>query len=74
MYHEKNKPCKFYSREDIEILIDAANQHRVYHTTYFNTLKMYINSLTDIIEISAIYYGIKIPEEYQTEAFKSLLK
>ena len=74
LYHEKEKPCKFYSKEDMQVLFDEASKHIVYHTTYFNSLKNYINSTNNLGAISAIYYGIEIPEEYQTEAFKSLLK
>ena len=45
-----------------------------YNTTYFNSLRDYINSVTTEKELSKIKYGIEIPEEYQSEVLKSLLE
>lgn len=73
LYHEKNNMCKLYSSTDIEKLIMAAHDHKVYHTTYFNILKDYINSLYDINIIKDIYYGIELPYEYN-DTLQKLLK
>jgi predicted DNA-binding ArsR family transcriptional regulator len=48
----------------------AVNKHKTYHTTYYNSLKNYINSLQTIEEIAAITYGIEIPDEYKSEVLK----
>lgn len=73
-YHAKGMEAKLFSNLDMQCILRAVNKHRLYHLTYFNALKSYINQLTDLNQLANIYYGIEIPEEYQTEAFKSLLK
>ena len=71
-YHADGQEVTFYTKEEINQIIDAANTLKVYHTTYFNALKVYINVLETIEEISAIEYGTPIPEEYKTEVLKVL--
>lgn len=72
-WHEDNGKCKFYSAEDILILSNSMELLITYQQTYFNSLKQYINSLSDIKEISEIKYGCEIPEEYQSEVLKTLM-
>ena len=69
-YHADGEDVIFYTPEEINDIIDSANALKIYHTTYYNALKNYINALNTIEEISAIEYGIEIPEQYQTEVFK----
>lgn len=71
-YHADNEPCKFYSAADIITINTAMENAVIFHTTYFNSLKMYINSLSTITEIGAIFYGIEIPVEYQSEVLQTL--
>ena len=71
-YHADGEDIIFYSADDINKIIEAANALRIYETTYFNNLKSYINTLQTIEEISSITYGTHIPYEYQTDAFKAL--
>lgn len=42
--------------------------------TWFRDLRIYINSLQTKEEVEAIEYNIIIPEEYQSEVLKDLLK
>lgn len=72
-YHADNELCKEYSVEDINLIINQATFFKTYHTTYFNSLKSYINSLNSVDTISIIEYGMEIPEEYQSDVLKSLL-
>lgn len=72
-WHEDNKPCQFYSPSDIMILYNAMEDLQVYHTTYFNSLKMYILSLNEVEDVAAVVYGIQIPVEYQSDVLKFLL-
>ena len=69
-YHADGESCIFYTAEEISQIVSAATNHKVYHTTYYNALKNYINSLETIEEIAAIEYGTPIPEEYKTEVLK----
>lgn len=72
-YHADGELCRFYSAEDINIIIITATQFKTYQISYFNALKAYIESLDDMNEISAITYGIEIPEEYKSDVLKVLL-
>lgn len=71
-YHADGEECIFYTNEEINEIIDSANALKLYNTTYFNALKNYINSLDTIEEISAVTYGILIPDEYKTDVLKFL--
>ena len=71
-YHADGEEVVFYSAEEIQEIIDTANAFKIYHTTYYNSLKNYINSLETIEEIAAIEYGVDIPEEYQSDVLKAL--
>ena len=69
-YHADGEVCIFYTADEINQIVSAATAHKVYHTTYYNALKTYINALETIEEISAITYGTPIPEEYKSEVLK----
>lgn len=71
-YHAKDEPCVYYSSEDMINIYTACMKHAMYHQTYFNSLKQYINSLTTKNEIDAVNYGMEIPEEYSSEVLKEL--
>lgn len=71
-YHADGEICKFYSAADISEIVSQATAFKIYHTTYFNALKNYINSLNTIEEIAAITYGVALPEEYQSDVLKAL--
>lgn len=72
-YHADGELCRFYSADDINIIITTATQFKTYQISYFNALKAYIESLDDMNEISAITYGVDIPAEYQSDVLKVLL-
>lgn len=72
-WHSDGELCKFYSASDIMIIYSELEKIQTYHTTYFNSLKNYINSLNTIEEIAVIEYGAEIPIEYQSEVLKYLL-
>ena len=71
-YHADGEECIFYTAAEINEIIDSANAFKIYHTTYYNALKIYINALETIEDIAAITYGVEIPEEYQTDVLKAL--
>lgn len=72
-YHADGELCKFYSAEDINIIITTATQFKTYQVSYFNALKAYIESMTDIETIGAVVYGMEIPAEHQSDVLKVLL-
>ena len=71
-YEEKGKECRFYSAEDMTAICDAAQNHVLYHTSYSNSLKNYIDSLTEGVDMYCVYYGMEVPTEYQSDVFKTL--
>ena len=69
-YHADGELCKFYTAAEINEIISAGNAWKTYHTTYFNALKAYINSLETIEEIDAITYGTELPEEFKSDVLR----
>lgn len=73
-YHATNEVCKFYSSEDIMLLMNASSEWKIYHVSYFNSLKNYINSITELKELLSVDYGMEIPEKYQSDVLKALIQ
>lgn len=71
-YHADGEICRFYSNAEMQAIVARATAFKIYHTTYFNALKNYINSLDTIEAIAAITYGVELPEAYQSDVLKSL--
>lgn len=71
-YHADGESCIFYSAEEINEIVATATSFKIYHTTYYNALKSYINALDSIEAISAITYGIEIPDEYKSDVLRFL--
>lgn len=71
-YHADGEICRFYSNAEMQAIVARATAFKIYHTTYYNALKNYINSLDTIEAIAAITYGVELPEAYQSDVLKSL--
>lgn len=71
-YHADGEACIFYTSEEIGEIVETATAFKIYHTTYYNALKGYINALDTIEAISAITYGTEIPEEYKSDVLRAL--
>lgn len=71
-YHADGELCRYYSVEDISVVMDSATAHKTFHVTYYNSLKVYIDALDDITAISAVQYGMDVPVEYQSDILKAL--
>lgn len=71
-YHADEEKVVFYSAEEMQEIIDSANAFKIYHTTYHNALKGWVNALNNIEDIGAIQYGDEIPEQYKTDVLKAL--
>ena len=72
-YHQDGHPCRYYTAEEMQMIIKAAMEHVSYHTTYCNSLNMWIAGAETVEELNSIYYGADIPEEYQSEVLKDYL-
>ena len=71
-YHADGEEEILYSVEDMTLVINAANAHKVYHLAYFNSMKKWVNALRKITTISAVEYGNEIPKKYQSAYFSSI--
>ena len=71
-YHADGQLCKYFSADEIAAIVAKMQMLIARETTYFNSLKAYIYSLKDKTEIAAVYYGVDIPAEYQSEVYKDL--
>jgi hypothetical protein len=74
IYHATNQPCKFFSREDMTKIISTFKRYTLYHTTYFNIAKQYINSLLDIEKVNRFTYGTDVSEAADDIVIRQLLK
>lgn len=70
---DETEHCKFYSNADMALIVATALSFVTYHVTYFRDLRIYIRSMNDTESIEAVYYGIEIPETYQSEPLKAML-
>lgn len=68
------QPCVFYSTDDMQKITDAAYEHRTFHTTYCNSLKIWVEATEIAEELQEIYYGADVPETYQSDVLKAYLK
>lgn len=71
-YHADGKLCKYYSAEDILSIAAKATELKMYHTSYFNSLKNWVNSMTDIAKICSVAYGDQVPAEYCSDVLSSM--
>ena len=73
-YHADGQTCKYFAPEDIITIYTKMEQIITYNTTYFNSLRDYINAINNIVALDRIAYGVDIPVEYQSEVLKTILK
>lgn len=71
-YHADGAGCRYYSADDFNKIAEAATAWKLYHESYFNSLREYIKSLNTNEELGDVEYGMEIPEEYQTDVFRQL--
>ncbi len=73
-YHADGEPCRFFSAAEFTALTSAATSWKLYHESYYNSMRAYVNALEDADTISGITYGDPVPEAYQTAVLKLLLR
>ena len=74
VYHATNQPCRVYSKKDMLKIVKAFRNHILYHTTYYNAAKQYINSLSDIEKINRFEYGMDVSATVNDSMLKQILK
>lgn len=66
LYHADGELCRLYTPQEFLPIVQSATAHIMYHTTYFNCLKMQVRNMTNISEICNINYGDTLLPEYAT--------
>lgn len=72
-YHQDGELCKYYSLPDMLKIIETAMAYKSYHTTYCNSLFRWVEQMATKEDVNAVYYGIEIPEAYQSEVLKDYI-
>lgn len=73
-YHEDGEPCKYFTAEDMQKIIEKAMFWVSYNTTYCNALNMMIKAATSAEEVEKMSWGMEIPEVFQNEVLKDYMK
>lgn len=71
-YQADGGVCRIYTAAEIAAIYIAAQTLITTQTTYHNELKQYVQTLTDVEEVSAVQYGVTLPEPYLTEMNEKL--
>ena len=71
-WHWDNGTCKIFLPEDIKKINAAMEELITFQITYFNSLRDYINSMRKVDKVMGVTYGVKIPEQHQSEVLKIL--
>ena len=71
-YQADGGVCRIYTAAEIAAIYIAAQTLITTQTTYHNELKQYVQTLTSAEEVSAIQYGMTLPEPYPTEMNEKL--
>ena len=71
-YQADGGVCRIYTAAEIAAIYIAAQMLITTQTTYHNELKKYVQTLTSAEEVSAIQYGMTLPEPYLTEMNEKL--
>ena len=69
-YHADGELCRYYTNDEMQTIISKAYEHITKYTTYFNSLKYWIETMNDIEEIKGVYFGVEIPDEFMSEVLK----
>lgn len=71
-YQADGGVCRIYTAAEIAAIYIATQTLITTQTTYHNELKQYVQTLTSAEEVSAIQYGMTLPEPYLTEMNEKL--
>lgn len=63
-YHADGEGCKLYTVEQIIAIYISATTNKMHHTTYFNQIRMYINSLETVEDVNVVEYGQELTDEF----------
>lgn len=65
-YHADGELCRIYTAEEINAIMTAAMNYKIFHTTLCNHLNMWIKAETNVETLEGITYANTVPEIYRT--------
>lgn len=71
-YQSDGGVCRIYSASEIVQIYISAQSLITSQTTYHNELKQYVQTLDNVEDISAVQYGMTLPEPYLTKMNEKL--
>jgi hypothetical protein len=74
IWHPDGGDSAYYSANEILKIEQAMESLITYHTTYYNSLKRYVQSLATVKDIDDVWYGMEIPEAYISAALKGIIE
>lgn len=72
-YHQDGSPCKYYSAQDMQTIIESAMYYVSFQTTYCNSMFAWLDACTKASEMAEIAFGCEIPEEHQSVVLKDYI-
>lgn len=72
-YHQDGCPCRYYTKEEMQMIVEAALGYVTYHTTYCNALNIWVAFAETVEVVNEITYGCDVPDEYQSEVLRDIL-
>ena len=63
-YHADGESCKLYTVEQIVNIYATNATNKMHHITYFNQLKLYVNTLETNEDVESVNYGDELTGEY----------
>ena len=72
-YHEDGQPCRYYTPDEIGLIVQQTMFWIGYHRTYCNSINMWIQAAESKDDLQKVYYGADVPTEYQSEVLKDYL-
>lgn len=71
-YQADGGVCRIYTATEIAQLYIAAQTHITTQTTYHNTLKEYVLSITEPEELAVVTYGMELPKKFAAKMTEKL--
>lgn len=68
-FHASGEMFRYFDSKDIRTIATKASDYKTRQIAYHNSLKNWIQSMSSIKDLTAVYYGIDIPREYCSEVF-----
>lgn len=71
-YHADGKECRYFTAAEFSKVVEKATFWKLYQESYFNSLRTYLSTMSDIEDVQKVVYGMTIPEEYQSDVLKGM--